>query len=287
MNNPVQLDNYKAPPLVTGSTYTWNDLQYSLIKKLGNGQRRECWKAQVGSEFRAILKEPFNKNDVDDLIHFRKVISILNGHANVVKTHTTFWSIIQNTYTFFIIQDCFTNCIVYLINELHFCNNTSEVHSVFLQLAEGLDYVHRRGVTINDISLDNIFYSIENNRAVVAYGDLGGADIEGAPSPTSVRNPVYASPSRLLDDKRTKSDDVYSLGLCVSAIQWDYTKGEILLPYEEFEKMPNPRNINVCMKNFKNKLESNCLKPLLLEMMADARDERPTAASLLSRVKAL
>ena len=286
MNHHPQLDNYKSPPLISGATYTFKDLQYTEIEKIGKGQRRECWRVQLGSEFRAVLKENFHKNDVEDLILFQKVVVLLDGHPNVVKTYSTFWTFLNNNCTFFIVQDCFTNCMIDLVNEYYFCNNEPEVHSVFLQLAEGLSFMHQRGVTNNDISLDNIFFKLENNHAIVAYGDLGGAEIEGIPSSSSTINPTYASPSRFLDAKKTQADDVCSLGLCVSAIQWDYYKGELPLPYEEYEMMPHPKNINICMMNFRDKLESNRWKTLLLEMMADLRTDRPTATTLLSRVKA-
>lgn len=289
----VQLDNYKAPPKIegnqlTGRTYVWSTFRYREIVKLGQGREKECWRAHTENGERAVLKAPFLDRNENIWIHFRKVIAHLDGHPNFVKTHDTFWTYINNSRIFFIVQDCYTNCIVYLINEMYFKKNLSETHSVFNQLASGLAFAHGKGAVLNDISLDNILYKLtEDQKVVVAYGDLGGVDLPEASFPHMWGNKYYSSLTVHKDGKGSAPDDVSSLAICVASIGWDFTNGFLDLPYDEYKKMADPKDMSTCFKNFKSKINNIPWKSLLIEMLADLREDRPTADALFNRVKEL
>ncbi|PWY77155.1 Pkinase-domain-containing protein [Aspergillus sclerotioniger CBS 115572] len=92
----------------------------------------------------------------------------------------------------------------------------NETRHIFLQLLEGLKYLHDRGIVHRDIKPENIL--VTDKKLTVKLGDFGLAKIIGEDSFTTslCGTPSYVAPEILEESrhrKYTKAVDVWSLGV--------------------------------------------------------------------------
>ncbi|KAL2837514.1 cytochrome P450 [Aspergillus pseudoustus] len=96
-----------------------------------------------------------------------------------------------------------------IISKQKFTEN--ETRHIFLQLFEGLKYLHDRGIVHRDIKPENIL--VADNKLNVKLGDFGLAKIIGEDSFTTT---LYVAPEILQETRRrkyTKAVDIWSLGV--------------------------------------------------------------------------
>ncbi|KAL3463766.1 serine/threonine protein kinase chk2 [Aspergillus heterothallicus] len=101
-----------------------------------------------------------------------------------------------------------------IISKQKFTEN--ETRHIFLQLFEGLKYLHDRGIVHRDIKPENIL--VADNKLNVKLGDFGLAKIIGEDSFTTTLcgTPSYVAPEILQETRRrkyTKAVDIWSLGV--------------------------------------------------------------------------
>ncbi|KAL4781155.1 cytochrome P450 [Aspergillus varians] len=96
-----------------------------------------------------------------------------------------------------------------IISKQKFTEN--ECRHIFLQLFEGLKYLHDRGIVHRDIKPENIL--VADDKLTVKLGDFGLAKIIGEDSFTTT---LYVAPEILQETRRrkyTKAVDIWSLGV--------------------------------------------------------------------------
>lgn len=222
MQPTYSLPNFKERPASTGKHRAYKDVSYTKLELLGRGRARVCWKAQFDNGVKAVLKQVFSKQDFKELAHYLNVLSTLKGHPAIAVTESTFWTVNKKlgNYKFFQIQTYYPHNLLDAVNEGLFHNNQQLVLIAFKQLAAGLHYIHSKGVVVNDIKLENIFFthSLREGTQFV-FGDLDGADLANERSTLDIGSYHYLSPERLAKKPRRASDDVYALGICFLAIQ--------------------------------------------------------------------
>jgi serine/threonine protein kinase len=89
------------------------------------------------------------------------------------------------------------------------------VHDLLLQIADGLDYIHRTGIIHRDIKPDNLLVVSESQFRI---GDFGVAFLPGDPADAKdLKNAVgtmdYMAPEVLEGVEYTQRSDIYSLGV--------------------------------------------------------------------------
>lgn len=284
------LPNFKPQPLVDGRTRIWDDLKYDKVEILGKGRNRTCWRAHFPEGYKAVVKEYFNETNTQEIAHYLRVIETLKGHPAVVHTETTFWteSDSPSKYKFFQIQTAYDSTLLEEVKSQLFIQYPHLIKSAFQQLADGLAFIHGKGVIVNDIKLDNIFCSLDyvgSLTGTFVYGDFDGADLKEARAPRFIYTNTFIAPSRLEDRNSTCADDIHSLGVCFAYIQYNNCHFP-LYPFDAFTH-GDATSLPEAYESFINKLHESPYKPLIKRMLAYLRSERPDAEQIRTEVKSL
>ena len=281
--NVNSLPNYQDLLCSEGKIRQYETISYIKLEEIGKGKYKTCWRAQFGYDTRAVLKQNFQEKDVDELIHYLNVIQTLKGHPSIAVTEETFWTCgeAEGTYKFFQIQTCYTCDLVSAVNGGLFVDNPVLIQVAFRHLADGLAFIHERGVVVKDIKMDNIYLTHSLTQVQFVYGDFGGADLKDKQSSLNTVSAPYASPQRLRRELSVLADDVFSLGICFAAIQ----KGEVKFRFPiDFAKTAN-LPIDDAIEKFIKKTVFPQFRPLISPMLSVQRLDRPTAIELKKNVR--
>ncbi len=94
--------------------------------------------------------------------------------------------------------------------------NLSEALSIAIQMAEGLEAAHEKGVTHRDIKPDNVMLT-KGSRGLVKLMDFGLAQLAESSKltreGTTLGTPVYMSPEQALGETTDRRSDVWGLGI--------------------------------------------------------------------------
>ena len=129
---------------------------------------------------------------------------------------------------------------------------------VFIDMADALRVVHKRGIVHRDLKPENVFLTFYASGQVVAkvmdFGiarvplKIAGVDIESAPLLT-VGTPRYMSPERMLGEEGDARTDLYALGLVMYEVfthgewPWDVDMNDVVAQREaHLDKRPRPSN---------------------------------------------
>ncbi|KAL3477836.1 cytochrome P450 [Aspergillus californicus] len=192
--------------------------QYRVMQQLGKGHFATvylCVERATGTHYAVKMfeKRPGDsqKSQNDSLM---QEIGLLMGvsHRNLLCLKDTFD---ENDGVYLVLElapegELFNM----IITKQKFTEN--EARHIFLQLLEGLKYLHDRGIVHRDIKPENIL--IADKKMTVKLGDFGLAKIIGEDSFTYTLcgTPSYVAPEILQETRRrkyTKAVDVWSLGV--------------------------------------------------------------------------
>lgn len=279
MDPAFNLPHYESQPYVEGKSRSWGSFAYTKLNVLGEGERRICWRALKNGKIVAVVKEAFKSHEVLDILHYTQVVETLKGHPNVVNVDNWFWTKQRKgkNYKFFQIQTCYVNNLLEGINIGIFETHPKWIGIALMQLSEGLAFIHSKGIIVNDLKLDNIFYRIFNG-IQFSYGDFGGADLPYKPAPQYTFTDNYCSPSRLDDKLNTQADDVFSFGICCGSIQQPKSRRRHF-PYAAWAKTPC-KDYAEYVEDYASSLDDTLWKPMIGQMLAYERIERPSAQEI-------
>lgn len=192
--------------------------QYRILEQLGKGHFATvylCVERATGSQYAAkVFERRSGDSQMSNAETLQQEIALLMGvnHPNLLCLKEAFDE----------------NDGVYLVTELapegELFNlivsktklSESETRCVFVQLFDGLKYLHDRGIVHRDIKPENIL--LIDKKLRVKLGDFGLAKIIGEDSFTTTLcgTPSYVAPEILQETRRrkyTKAVDVWSLGV--------------------------------------------------------------------------
>jgi len=85
---------------------------------------------------------------------------------------------------------------------------------IFIQILEGIDFLHKKGIIHRDLKPDNILLKNENNGRFVKISDLGLAKVlQNEYNTKDVGNTKYMAPEVMTRKNYDMKADIYSLGL--------------------------------------------------------------------------
>jgi serine/threonine-protein kinase len=201
------------------------DGKYEILSLLGAGGMGEVYKARhvhLGA-FRCIkvMKAGIMAEESNRQRFLREArLATQIHHPNVAVVHDFS---IAGDGTAYMVTEFIGGTTVRQWSALHGPFPVPLAADVALQVLDGLDFIHRRGLLHRDISADNVMLAWdEDERLQVKIIDLGVAKDIGAVSDTTqagmlIGNPKYMSPEQLgelADDEQLDGRcDVYSFGV--------------------------------------------------------------------------
>ncbi|OJJ66646.1 hypothetical protein ASPBRDRAFT_137315 [Aspergillus brasiliensis CBS 101740] len=192
--------------------------QFRLLQQLGKGHFATvylCVERSTGTQYavKVFEKRPGDsQRSQNDVLH--QEIGILKGvsHPNLLCLRDTF----DESDGVYLVLELAPEGELFnlIITRQKF--SESETRCIFIQLFEGLKYLHDRGIIHRDIKPENIL--VANKDLTVKLGDFGLAKIIGEDSFTTTLcgTPTYVAPEILRERryrKYTKAVDVWSLGV--------------------------------------------------------------------------
>ncbi|KAI2816128.1 hypothetical protein CBS63078_10520 [Aspergillus niger] len=192
--------------------------QYRLLQQLGKGHFATvylCVERSTGAQYAVKVFEKRSgdsQHSQNEVLH--QEIGILMGvsHPNLLCLRDTF----DESDGVYLVLELAPEGELFnlIISQQKF--SESETRCIFIQLFEGLKYLHDRGIIHRDIKPENIL--VANKELTVKLGDFGLAKIIGEDSFTTTLcgTPTYVAPE-ILQERRyrryTKAVDVWSLGV--------------------------------------------------------------------------
>ena len=168
------------------------------------------------------------------------------------------------------------------------CPAASKAVQIGQQVAKALEYAHSQNVVHGGLNLDNIVIAADGGVKLVYFG-LGGFEY-GRPLmdlPAYVGSPEYLAPEQLQGRGKSRSTDLYALGVCLyemltgmppfasgaSDTEWNDVVG---LQLHQRPVPPRRRNIRV----------SGSLEYLVLKLIERSPADRPASALEVQRILA-
>ncbi|KAL2133927.1 hypothetical protein VTI74DRAFT_1345 [Chaetomium olivicolor] len=193
--------------------------QYTMGKELGNGHFAtvfRCVEKATGTLYavKRFTKTP-GVEDRSKKEGLQQEIAMLMGisHPNILCLKETF----EEPEAVYVVLELAPGGELFKYIATHQKLTEAETRKVFLQLFDGIKYLHDRNMVHRDIKPENILLMDEdlNN---VKIGDFGLAKIVGEASFTTTLcgTPSYVAPEVLVDNrnrKYTKAVDIWSLGV--------------------------------------------------------------------------
>ncbi len=147
---------------------------------------------------------------------------------------------------------------------------------VFVDMADALRVVHKRGIVHRDLKPENVFLTFYASGQVVAkvmdFGiarvplKIAGVDIESKPLLT-VGTPRYMSPERMLGEEGDARTDLYAFGLMMYEVfthgewPWDVDLNDVVAQREaHLDKRPRPSNRLQKISPRLNRLIMRCME---------------------------
>ncbi|XP_060075713.1 uncharacterized protein LOC132555383 [Ylistrum balloti] len=216
------------------------DVEYSKADLLGSGSFADVYKAKLKvtkppiTVALKVSKDALKENNVTDILLEDRTSRDLK-HPNVVhyygavlrmdgtgKHSKVYWIMVleycTDTLKSIFIDGDFRNpgkCPVYS-EQVETIENMARY---FVQICEGVDYFHRKGLVHRDLKLENILIDTKNN---VKLTDVGLTKEAKAISGSIVGSPVYMAPEVLNSEGvYDRKADIYSLGI----ILWEMWYG--------------------------------------------------------------
>ena len=250
--------------------------RFRKLKSLGRGQNGEVWLVEREDASLAALKQVYieNENSLNQEVSLLERLS----HTHIIQFHESF----RNQEYLYIVIDYAEGGD--LANRIRLAKNKGykfpepQIWKWFMQICQGLEYIHANKIIHRDLKAHNIFLSKSGD---VKIGDFGISRILSNSSElasTSVGTPYYIAPEVCRGQPYDYKADIWSLGcilyeLCTLRHPFE---GENLASVitNILSKSPEPLPTHY----------SELLTNSILEMLNKDPGSRPSISSLLTKM---
>ncbi|XP_056635791.1 probable serine/threonine-protein kinase ifkC isoform X1 [Diorhabda sublineata] len=160
-------------------------------------------------------------------------------------------------------------------NEQIIRNNS--INQILIQLLNGLEYIHSKGIVHHDIKPSNIFIQVDNGKILIQLGDFGLAcPLQSVRHSLAFGTKLYAAPEQLAG-KCDKKSDMYSLGIVIFELVENFnTDMERVRYITDLRKGHIPSNVLVTYPH---------MSEIIQKLMNKNPDLRPDTTTLLETLK--
>ncbi|KAG5928105.1 hypothetical protein E4U42_001266 [Claviceps africana] len=195
--------------------------QYTLLQKLGSGHFADVHLCLENSTGQRYAVKVFSNLEVDARSKtegLEQEISVLTGitHPNILCLRDTFHERHRGRGRVYIVLELAAEGELFNYIVMKQKLSEYETRKVFLQLFQGVKYLHDRNIVHRDIKPENILLTDKN--LTVKLADFGLSKIVGESKFTTTLcgTPSYVAPEILADSRNreyTKAVDIWSLGV--------------------------------------------------------------------------
>jgi serine/threonine protein kinase len=127
----------------------------------------------------------------------------------------------------------------------------SEASFFFVQIINGLEYIHKNNITHRDLKPENLLINKDNVLKII---DFGLSNVNSNLLATPCGSPCYAAPEMILGKKYSgKCVDIWSTGIILYAMVCGY------LPFEDPDNNKLYKKILQCNLTFPDFVSKNCV----------------------------
>lgn len=189
---------------------------YKMLDHLADGGNGNVWKAKCNNEIVAIkLLGKKEMKDHKKVARFKQEIefSKKHNHKNIISVYDSG----EFDNRLFYVMPLYDKTLRDIIQEEI---SISQIFNYILQICEGINFIHNKGVIHRDIKPENILLGGEE----VVIADLGIAHFENfdiTEKGELLANRVYAAPEQKkkgLSKEISKSVDIYALGCIINEL---------------------------------------------------------------------
>lgn len=189
---------------------------YRVTEKLGEGGMGIVYKAEDLKLKRPVALKflrPFTLNSEDQKIHFireARAAAALN-HPNICTVYE-----IDEEGEHLFIAVSFIEGETIKDKLQRGALSTREAVGLAVQIAEGLQAAHARGIVHRDIKCSNIMVTLEGQAKIMDFGMAEMRDSNDMPTTLlAVGSAAYMSPELALGERTDERTDIWSLGICL------------------------------------------------------------------------
>ena len=228
-DNGFNINTFKLPKIEPkkdkniGNNNDNKKLEYDLIKKIGQGTFGKVYLSKIvrnNIETKVAIKKIYNDNNFYNReIKINKILSSDN-HPNIVKVLDTYNE--NNNSITCIVMEYIPKNLRSILTELlnrDLRLKLSHANTYMYQLANALDFIHKKNILHRDLKPDNILINPSNN--VLKLADFGSAKqiIPNNVNITYIVSRFYRAPELILDRNLYDSKiDIWSYGCILAEI---------------------------------------------------------------------
>lgn len=250
--------------------YRFKLQNYTLTKKIGEGTFSTVWVGENENFNNYVAVKILPKEDVPSsksMTRFNREINLLKSMNHPFILH--FYELIEDDKCFYLVLEHVENDnLAEFITRKRKLDDRIALH-IFLQLLNGLDYLHNEVKVIHrDLKPENVTLDKNNNIRIIDFG-LSKTLSEDSPKLfAACGSPAYVAPEIILGSGYTVSADIWSLGV----ILYNMVTGELPFNGDQaqlFEAITKkePDYTKVC---------NHLLRDLISEMLKKSPEQRIT-----------
>lgn len=250
--------------------------RYRLLGKIGVGGFSEVWKVadEMAEDRIMVLKVYAPERGLDEfgIKQFRREYAITQdlNHPNLLKAN---YFDIANGSPFLIMPFCEGGSLYSKIQHSGTLNEP-QLAQMLLQIASGLEYLHRRDIVHQDIKSDNVLVDGEGNYLLTDFGISSKlrSTLQKSTTAAKAMTVAYAPPEKFKGNAVIGPEgDIFSLGVLIIEVltdhlPWNGMGGAYVRPDSEAPTLP---------VQFSDKLNL-----LIQRCLTFAPNERPTASEI-------
>ncbi|WFD33867.1 non-specific serine/threonine protein kinase [Malassezia cuniculi] len=248
--------------------------------RLIEGQRRRDNKSGAGHQLHDVPIPNSEDADEDPLFLIRSEIAIMKRlrHPNVVQLFEVLDDAV-NQCIYMVFEYCGGGPIIKLDNGLDTEPLPEEkARDYFVQIVQGVDYLHANGIVHRDIKPDNLLLTDDGKMCKIV--DFGVSEMMNRGNDTmhhAVGSPAFMSPELCTHTESAtqgRSDDIWALGVSL------YVMLVGRLPFDPSNMLDLTRAIIEDEPEYPSTLSADA-KDLLQRMLAKSADDRITTRQIL------